>query len=241
MGGAASRFDETDWTKADGGLREASQTMDGAKPTTNHAILTLQKPNIINQRDYEIRDDQGILLYTTKAVQGTVKSFDLFGSGGERLFRVTTNDISRQEWKIYSFAKPAFAGQEPDPEATKQAGEPLYRKARVLVSWNKHHGDVQLYCQDEGDGEIDAAGVPIDESILKVEEIKSITSQYQSYVPKGLDIAHPPLDGHWVWEHTINTHKMKMNLAKGCDVALHCLLAVMTNMVSLERIASEVI
>jgi hypothetical protein len=117
----------------------------------------------------------------------------------------------------------------------------LYRKARVLVTWNKHHGDVQLYGQDKGDGEIDAAGVPIDESILKVEEIKSITSQYQSYVPKGLDITHPPLDGHWVWEHTINTHKMKMNLAKGCDVALHCVLAVMTNMVSLERIASAAI
>lgn len=241
MGGAASRFDETDWTKVDGGLRETSETIDGAMPTTHHVILTLQKPNIINQRDYEIRDDQGILLYTTKAVHGTVKSFDLFHKEGERLFRVTAEDLSRDEWKIYSFAKSAFSGQEPDPEATKQAGEPLYRKARVLVTWNKHHGDVQLYGQDKGDGEIDAAGVPIDESILKVEEIKSITSQYQSYVPKGLDITHPPLDGHWVWEHTINTHKMKMNLAKGCDVALHCVLAVMTNMVSLERIASAAI
>lgn len=236
MGGATSKFDETDWSKVDGGLREASQTIDGAIPTTHHSILTLQKPNIINQRDYDIRDDQDILLYTTKAVQGTVKSFDLFSKGGERLFRVETTSL-RDKWDIYAYGKPAFAGQQPDPDATKQAGEPLYRKARVLVTWNKQHGDVYLFDEDHGDGEKDAAGVPIDESILKVEEIKSITSQYQSYVPTGLDIAHPPLDGHWVWEHTLKTHKIKMNLAKGCDVALHCLLAVITNMVSIEHYA----
>lgn len=240
MGGAVSKFDETDWSKADGGLREASQTIDGVIPTTHHSILTLKKDSIINQREYEIRDDQDILLYTSQAVQGTVKSFDLLSKGGEKLFRVETDSL-REKWGIYAFGKPAFSAQQPDPDATKQAGEPLYRKARVVVTWNKHNGDVYLFGEDKGDGELDAAGVVIDESILKVEEIRSLTAQYQSYVPKGLDIAHPPLEGHWVWEHTLKTHKIKMNLAKGCDIALHCLLAVMTNMVSLERNAAGAI
>jgi len=237
MGGAASKFDETEWEKVDGGLREASQTIDGSMPTTSHSILTLKKESMVNQRDYEIRDDQEILLYTSKAVQGTVKWFDLFGKAGEKLFRVQTDSL-RDKWDIYAYGKPSFAGQQPDTEATKEAGEPLYRKARVLVTWNKHNGDVHLYGQDSGDGELDAAGVILGESILKVEEIRSVTSQFQSFVPKGLDIAHPPLEGHWIWEHTVKTHKIKMNLAKGCDVALHCLLAVMTNMVSLERNAA---
>lgn len=237
MGGAASKFDETDWAKADGGLRETADTIDGSMPTMHHSIVTLKKLNMVNQRDYDIRDDQDILLYTTKAVQGTAKWFDFYGKGGEKLFRVQT-DALRDKWDIFAYGKPAFAGQQPDADATKQAGEPLYRKAKVLVTWNKHNGDVHLYGEAKGEGEKDAAGVVQDDSILKVEEIRSITSQFQSYVPQGMDIAHPPLDGHWIWEHTIKTHKIKMNLAKGTDVALHCLLAVMTNMVSLERNAA---
>jgi len=241
MGGAASKFDETDWTKADGGLREASDTIDGAKPSTHHSILSLKKQNLVNQRDYDIRDDQDILLYTTKGVQGTIKWFDLFGKGGEKLFRVQTDELARQKWFIFAYGKSAYAGQQPDTDATKAAGEPVYRKAMVKVTWNKHHGNVHLYGEEKGDGEKDAAGVVQEDSILKVEEIRSITSQFQSYVPKGMDIAHPPLDGHWVWEHTVSTHKIKMNLAKGCDIALHCILAVMTNMVSIERIAGEAV
>jgi hypothetical protein len=237
MGGAASKFDETEWDKVDGGLREASETIDGAMPTSHHTILTLKKQSIVNQRDYEIRDDQDILLYTTKAVQGTAKWFDLFGKGGEKLFRVQT-DALRDNWDIFAYGEPAFPGQQPDADVTKQAGEPLYRKARVLVTWNKHNGDVHMYGQDTGEGDNDTAGVVQANSILKVEEIRSVTSQFQSYVPSGMDIAHPPLDGHWVWEHTIKTHRIKMNLAKGCDIALHCLLAVMTNMITLERNAA---
>lgn len=240
MGGATSKFDETDWAKADGGLREASETIDGSSPTTHATILSLKKQTMVNQRDYDIRDDQDILLYTTKGIQGTIKSFDLYGKGGERLFRVAT-DASREKWDIYAFSKPAFAGQQPDADATAKAGEPLYRKARILVTWNKHHGNVHLYGEATGDGEKFPAGVVLDDSILKVEEIKSVTSQYQSYVPKGMDIAHPPLDGYWVWEHTLNSHTIKMRLAKGCDMALHCLLAVMTNMVTVERIASKAV
>lgn len=240
MGGAASKFDDTDWTKADGGLREASQTIDGAMPTTHHTILTLKKQSLVNQRDYDIRDDQDILLYTTKGVQGTVKSFDLYSKGGERLFRVET-DALRDKWDIYVYGKPAFPGQQPDAVATSKAGEALYRKARVAVTWDKHSGSVHLYGEATGDGEKDASGVVQDASILKVEEIRSVTLQYQSYVPKGIDLPHPPLDGYWVWEHTLNSHAIKMRLAKGTDIALHCLVAVMTNMVSLERNAAGAI
>lgn len=233
MGGAASKFDETEWDNVDGGLREASQTLDGAKPTQRHTILTLKKHSAVSQRDYDICDDQDILLYTTRGVQGTVKWFDLFGKGGEKLFRVQT-DALREKWDIFAYENPSFVGQQPDVEATKHAGEPLFRKAMVAITWDKHHGNVIMYVPDTSD-EKDLSGVLLEESILNVEEIRSKTLQFQSYVPKLIELPHPPLVGHWVWENTMTTHKMKMHLAKGTDVALHCIIAVMTNMVTLER------
>ena len=45
----------------------------------------------------------------------------------------------------------------------------------------------------------------------------------------------PPLVGYWHWEHTLRTHKMKMHVAKGTDLALHVVMAVLVNQVRYER------
>ena len=53
-----------------------------------------------------------------------------------------------------------------------------------------------------------------------------------------LDVTPPkeqPLVGYWVWENTLRTHKMKMHLAKGSDLALHIVLAVLVNQLRYER------
>jgi hypothetical protein len=44
-----------------------------------------------------------------------------------------------------------------------------------------------------------------------------------------------PLVGYWAWEHSLRTHKIKMHLAKGADLALHVVLAVLVNQVRYER------
>ena len=44
-----------------------------------------------------------------------------------------------------------------------------------------------------------------------------------------------PLIGYWAWENTLRTHKMKMHLAKGSDLALHIVLAVLVNQLRYER------
>jgi hypothetical protein len=49
------------------------------------------------------------------------------------------------------------------------------------------------------------------------------------------DIKPQPLVGYWNWEHSIRTHKMKMHLAKGSDLALHVVMAVLVNQVRYER------
>jgi hypothetical protein len=44
-----------------------------------------------------------------------------------------------------------------------------------------------------------------------------------------------PLVGYWIWDNTMQVHKMKMTVAKDSDLALHVILAVVTNQLRLER------
>lgn len=231
MGGATSRFAETDWAKADGGLDPTTDCIDGARPTSAHMIITLSKHTIVNQREFDVRDDQAILLYNTKAVEGTVTWFDVLGAGGQKLLRVEA-DMQRRHWDVFAFATPAFPGQQPDSDATAKAGEPLYKKARLDITWDSYHATLSLYGKDERpEGGVDTSGTVVGEPILKVEEIKSITAQFQTHLPHKNDF----LVGFWVWEHTVKTHRIKMHLAKNSDMALHIALAVMTNMVHTQR------
>lgn len=238
MGGSTSRFAETDWDQADGCLKDASETLEGVEPLKRHQILTITRNSLVNPRDFDIKDDKGDLLYTTKAVPGTVKSFELLGKNNEKLFRVNT-DPSHVNWDFLSYGKQAFYGQQPDEEVSKSVGEKLYRKVRVHVSWDKYHGEVLKFVPDPTDlaGIVQSSNPVSGPGILKVDQITSITPQYQSYVPKAapLDLPHPPLVGFWVWENTENLHQMKMHLAKGSDAALHIMLAILTNLVTIER------
>ena len=54
-------------------------------------------------------------------------------------------------------------------------------------------------------------------------------------VPPLLPTKEQPLVGYWVWENSLRTHKMKMHLAKGSDLALHIVLAVLVNQLRYER------
>lgn len=236
MGGATSHFADTDWDKSDGGLHEADQTIDKRPPTSCHSILTLKKYNLVNQRDFEIRDDSDELLYTSKGIEGTTKWFDLLDASGKKLFCVQT-DLARAEWNIFSY--------EANWEGQEAASDGLYRKARIDIIWNKYRGEVHLYAPGESDPKGEISGPALD-PILRCEEIRSITAQFQSYVPTPqtpvlLDNAlHPPLAGWWVWEHTQRRHQLKMHLAKGTDIALHCLVAIVCNMVQVEKQADNV-
>jgi hypothetical protein len=44
-----------------------------------------------------------------------------------------------------------------------------------------------------------------------------------------------PLVGYWSWDNTLRVHKMKMHLAKGSDLSLHIVLAIIVNQVRYER------
>ena len=81
MGGAKSKFEQTDWSRADGKLNGGvSDTVDGRSPTSTYGIYYLTKTGL-NQREFEVTDLDKNLLYTTKIVPGTLCWFDVYGNG----------------------------------------------------------------------------------------------------------------------------------------------------------------
>ena len=270
MGGATSRFSDTDWDVADGGYKDENgetKTLDGKSPTSELTYLRLKKPNVVNQREFIVvnadsEDNPNEVLYTSKPIEGTMKNFDLLDGEGNKLFCVQTNS-SREIWNIYSY-KPNWEGQAISYEAavgSKQdvSVSPLYCKARIDITWNKHHGQVLLY-EKSVDDTMDPKGY-IDDTkpILKVEEIATKTtslSQYQSYIPtqhstsimnSASDIVdsmmptmmHPHLVGYWIWEHNSKRNELRMTLAKHTDIVLHVLVAIVANMITVETRADS--
>lgn len=235
MGGAQSQFHDTDWEKGDGGVKDASLTFDGSNPTSNHIILTCKKHNPVNQREYNFINEDGVILYTTKAVEGTTKDFDLLNETGTKLFHIQTNS-SHTRWDIYSYRANFDKQNEVDIGLNIKVNEPLYYKALVKIAWDKYHGEVHLY---EPSNE-DPKGIVGKEAILKVEEIKSTMAAFQSFVPNlHLSLTHAPLCGYWLREYTNKTDIIKMHLSSHTDIALHCILAVVTNLVNVERQAEK--
>jgi hypothetical protein len=57
-----------------------------------------------------------------------------------------------------------------------------------------------------------------------------------SFIEKNGD--EQPLVGFWSWENSLRVHRMKMHLARRSDLALHVVLAVITNQLRYERHAT---
>ena len=146
MGGATSKFKETDWEKADGKLKVPGDTIDGAHPTSCYGVYYLTKKGV-NQREFDVTDSESNLIYTTRQVPGTIACFDVSDAAvvlvddsrllwslpqfccamgqvigkeiDNHLLRITV-DLARRYWTVYRFEEPAFEDQKPDKEATEK-------------------------------------------------------------------------------------------------------------------------
>ena len=183
MGGGTSKFDENDWSKADGSLVDLLDTVDGCPPTEEYQVYELVKKGV-NQREFDVLDSQQNLIYTTRAVPGTLAWFDVLGPascGGYQDLRLRVQvDLSRRTWIVYRYHEPLFAGQKsvetqqppqsalssPDLQQLQQqqaAKEPqpppvhkLYKSACVTVSWSRYIAIAARY----GPPDFDALVVP---------------------------------------------------------------------------------
>ena len=153
MGGATSRFEETDWTRATGRLiaQEDEQdhpTIDGSSPTRSYRQYEIIKQSkMTSQREFEVLDPKKRhRLYTTRAVPGTLAWFDVLGpnldqiDGDDLKLRVET-DLSRQTWMVYRYHTPVFEGQRPATLKVRKGladGVKLYKAACITVSWSRY-------------------------------------------------------------------------------------------------------
>lgn len=164
MGGAVSRFDETDWDTADGGMHSTEATLDGRPPTTCYSTYELLKQSVLaQQRSLDVTDSHANLLYEIRPVAKTLTAFDVYsGATQKHLLRVTT-DLSRRYWVVYRVGVPTYEGQEPDPllgdadatetEAQQEDGDEessngknqFYKAVCVTVSWSRYMAVAAYY------------------------------------------------------------------------------------------------
>ena len=151
MGGGVSRFDETDWQSSSGKLLSGNETIDGSQPTSKYGTYVLHKRGV-NQREYDVTDDQMNLLYTTRCIEGTLAWFDVLGPGLDQYLLRIQVDLSRRYWVIYRFGQPSYAGQFADMTATERLRQSrgeiqpcLYKKSCITVTWGRYHAIVNNY------------------------------------------------------------------------------------------------
>jgi hypothetical protein len=157
MGGTTSKLEATDWLRADGKIQSTCHTLDGAIPTIQYGIYYLTKKAVMTQREYDVTDENHNLLYTTRAVPGTIACFDVLGPGIDDFRLRVTVDIARRYWIVYRSATPYFDGQRYDIAAKEKLlsevyddhttvnSSSLYRCACITVSWSRYMAVVVQY------------------------------------------------------------------------------------------------
>ena len=114
-----SKFEETDWSVADGKLRSPEDTLDGSPPLSKYSIFYLHKKGF-SQREFDITDEAQNLVYSTRPVPGTIACFDVLGKGLDEFVLRVNVDIARRYWIVCRYQVPTFEGQRPDKEASEK-------------------------------------------------------------------------------------------------------------------------
>jgi hypothetical protein len=239
MGNSPSRYDDTDWNEATGGLTNASETVDGAEPTSCYMQISLspsrpgvpiplvmgQIPLIPVTREYQVKNGNGNVIFSTKKVDKLVKGFDLLNDKGTTILRVDST-YSNRTWHIFQVDTPVFEGQRPDPEPSSKTGHDLFRKASVFYPKAEQHSAlVHMFRNDDATQDV--------ETVLKLERCGGgVKWAFQTM--RVDDGCTQSLVGHCKWEGSpipmTKEEHMVVDLAKGSDLALHVILAVLANL-----------
>lgn len=242
MGNAKSRYEETTWAEASGGIKGTSETVDGSPPTSSHAQITISPTigvvqtmqslpvvrNIAPNCEYEAFLGGDQVIFKTKKVDGLEMGFDLVTPDNKVVLRMDAT-ASHRTWTILQLGKPVFEGQRAMPKASEKTGEELYRKAIVQFGKDTQH-TAQVFMFTNSDDEAKQEE-ELDKPIIQVERCKP-----PNFTGKVMDQWHfqtfaddsSPLIGYWKRDAICvpGRERMVMDLAKDSDLALHVILTV---------------
>mmetsp|Transcript_2299 Transcript_2299/g.4183 ORF Transcript_2299/g.4183 Transcript_2299/m.4183 type:complete len:251 (-) Transcript_2299:735-1487(-) len=235
MGNASSRYEETNWDEASGGLESSAETVDGSEPTDRHVqiIITPTKGGIMHNlpvvrnvapsREYEAKDADGTSIFTTKKIDALNTGFDLIDSQTNEVVLKVDSTYSNRTWHIFQVGTPVFEGQRADSEPSEKTGELLFRKASVSFGKDTQHtAEVNMFTHDDV------------EAVLQIERCTpphicdKVMDQWHFQTSLLSDAGKSQLVGYWKWEgfFVLGKEKMHMDVARDADLALHVILAV---------------
>lgn len=234
MGSSESRLAATDWETTNGGMKDGDKTLAGNTPTHGPKTITLKKTKLHKNRIYGISDDKGNLLLECKETPVCVQWFELT-TPGEKNYQHLARGLKKistpNTWTIVSYTTPAFDGQEPDKdcrmenEFIKDLEKPLYPMYEIKWDMAKSHATICPIVKDASGQK--ASGVASDEPALILQKVKSMTKEiYQTSLPDQESLA-----SYWSWENSLMEHKMVLKTGAGVDLSLHCMLAILVNVV----------
>ena len=238
MGAKSSTLYVTDWEKADGHLEQHYQTLDHMPPSQEPETWCLLHEH--NRRDYEISrqlPEMDDLQYTIKTVHHTAFWYDLCRSG-EPILQVRGHPWGAT-WSIYSHRIPSFTGQEP-AEPQDENHPPLYLKALIQRNWKQDRAQVRL-CQadpsnDTGDQPKSSSIMAWSDPVLLYVNTDVFHARGHTFLPHDdehtVEKSHPHQQNHLIvsdMEQAEDHKSTTLKLAKGCDVSMHIILAVIAN------------
>ena len=233
MGAKSSNLYVTDWEKADGHLQHY-QTLDHMSPTQQHETWILSHDQ--NRRDYQIsrqQPDKDNLQYSIKTVHHTAFWFDLYRTG-EPILQVRGHPWG-STWSIYSYRIPSFTGQAP-ADVTDESHPPVYLKARIQRNWKQDRAQVRL-CQagtahSTAPPTPSAAPMTWSDPILMYVNTDVFHARGHTYLPNEDERTVEKNHGHLIvsdMEQADDHKSTTLEVARGCDVSMHIILAVIAN------------
>mmetsp|Transcript_21422 Transcript_21422/g.31802 ORF Transcript_21422/g.31802 Transcript_21422/m.31802 type:complete len:229 (-) Transcript_21422:887-1573(-) len=214
-------------------MLSSDQRLFESVPTDKKREITLKKVDIINNRKYDINNEDGCAIFATKELDH-IQWFELCNVDRTQSIARIVKEIGHHSWIVYTYKRPMFENQIEceDGYMREEIDNPktpsLFRAYRIKWNLTRNAATLHPFVRDDTFREV--RGIP-GESILRICKIGKkwlpfSKENYATYEPNNAETI-----SHWHWDNTLKSHAMKSTVSKGHNLTLHIILAILVNVV----------
>lgn len=220
-GGLQSKIATTDWEASRGGIKEAAETLDKSFPTRLLTKISLVQKALVDNRAYDVVDDDGKKLYETRESSPEGGSFDVLAADGTAiLLKVRQVSGFQAARKTLSFAIYTVVPNWESQEAQQVNDENTQGYEAGLITATRHRITWEFsYHRQTPNG--------LSDSLLKGGHVKGTKEQFQTWLPW----EKKNLAGHIRGGGRSGEHKMILQVAAESDVAAQCIIALLAHLI----------